>query len=161
MVYPPEDGTNRARRALTSFMRRTPLTTMPRHQVDDSVVVNCQGVTIPSQVRYVQYYGRIIRDKLQYEAALLLLCAVELQSIPTFSSGVCSECLIGENCLARAPVGRNAPMIRFPIYICCLLVSFSALTLLVGRQEGHPACKKLSGGVLAWLSVWSEMQTCT
>ena len=37
---------------------------------------------------------------------------------------------------------------------------FSALTLLVGRQEGHPACKKLSGGVLAWLSVWSEMQTC-
>jgi len=31
----------------------------------------------------------------------------------------------------------------------------SALTLFVGRQEGHPACKKLSGGVLAWLSVWS------
>jgi len=30
------------------------------------------------------------------------------------------------------------------------------LTLLVGRQEGHPACKKLSGGVLAWLSVWSK-----
>jgi len=37
---------------------------------------------------------------------------------------------------------------------------FSALTLLVGRQEGHPACKRLSGGVLAWLSVWSEVQTC-
>ena len=35
-----------------------------------------------------------------------------------------------------------------------------ALTLLVGRQEGHPICKKLSGGVLAWLSVWSEVQTC-
>jgi len=31
--------------------------------------------------------------------------------------------------------------------------SFSALTLLVGRQEGHPACKKLSGRVLAWLSI--------
>jgi len=38
-------------------------------------------------------------------------------------------------------------------------IAFSALTLLVGWQEGHPACKKLSGGVLAWLSVWSEMQT--
>jgi len=37
---------------------------------------------------------------------------------------------------------------------------FSALTLLVGQQEGHAVCKKLSGGVLAWLSVWSEMQTC-
>ena len=31
-----------------------------------------------------------------------------------------------------------------------VLIAFSALTLLVGRQEGHPACKKLSGGVLAW-----------
>ena len=40
-------------------------------------------------------------------------------------------------------------------------LAFSALTLLVGRQEGHPACKKLSGEVLlAWLSVWSEVQTC-
>jgi len=38
--------------------------------------------------------------------------------------------------------------------------AFSALTLLVGRQERHPACKKLSSGVLAWLSVWSEVQTC-
>jgi len=27
-----------------------------------------------------------------------------------------------------------------------VLFPFSALTLLVGRQEGHPACKKLSGG---------------
>ena len=32
--------------------------------------------------------------------------------------------------------------------------------LLVGWQEGHPACKKLSGGLLAWLSVWSLVQTC-
>ena len=39
-------------------------------------------------------------------------------------------------------------------------LAFSALTLLVGWQEGHPACKKLSGGVLAWLSVLSEVQTC-
>ena len=36
-----------------------------------------------------------------------------------------------------------------------MMIAFSALTLLVGRQEGHPACKNLSGGVLAWLSVWS------
>ena len=31
--------------------------------------------------------------------------------------------------------------------------AFSALTLLVGRQEGHPAWKKQSGGVLVWLSI--------
>jgi len=44
------------------------------------------------------------------------------------------------------------------MYVC--VVAFSALTLLVGWQEGHPACKKQSGGVLAQLSVWSEVQTC-
>jgi len=48
------------------------------------------------------------------------------------------------------------------IYVCVLVLSyaFSALMLLVGRQEKHPACKKLSSGVLAWLPVWSEMQIC-
>ena len=39
-------------------------------------------------------------------------------------------------------------------------VAVSALMLLVGRQEGHLACKKLRSEVLAWLSVWSEVQTC-
>ena len=51
----------------------------------------------------------------------------------------------------------------FFIFLIQLVVhyflAFSALMLLVGRQEGHPVCKKLSG-VLAWLSVWSEVQTC-
>jgi len=47
------------------------------------------------------------------------------------------------------------------LHLCNMkMYAFSALTLLVGQQEGHPACKKLSGGVLAWLSVWSERQTC-
>jgi len=50
----------------------------------------------------------------------------------------------------------------FICFLFILSVAFSALTLLVGWQEGHLACKKtkLSAGVLAWLSVWSEMQTC-
>jgi len=49
-----------------------------------------------------------------------------------------------------------------PVAVWCFkhFFAFSALTLLVGRQEGHPAYKKLSYGVLAWLSVWSEVQTC-
>jgi len=46
------------------------------------------------------------------------------------------------------------------IWSLLYLFAFSALTLLVGRQEGHPACKNLSGGVLPWFSVWSEVQTC-
>ena len=51
-------------------------------------------------------------------------------------------------------------MIIFYINVHALTLAFSALTLLVGRQEGHPACKKLSGEVLAWLSVWNKVQTC-
>jgi len=35
--------------------------------------------------------------------------------------------------------------------------AFSAFTLLLGQHDRHLACKKLSG---AWLSVWSEVQTC-
>jgi len=52
----------------------------------------------------------------------------------------------------------------FAVFILSCVISktvaFSALTLSVGWQEGNPACKKLTGGVLAWLSVWSEVQTC-
>ena len=44
--------------------------------------------------------------------------------------------------------------------VVSMFFAFSALTLMVGRQEGHLACKKLCGGLLAWLSVWSEVQTC-
>jgi len=43
------------------------------------------------------------------------------------------------------------------IFVKC---AFSALMLLVEQQEGHPACKKLSSEVLAWLSVWSKVHTC-
>jgi len=32
--------------------------------------------------------------------------------------------------------------------------------LLVGRQEAHPDFNKLSGGMLAWLSVGVKVQVC-
>jgi len=40
-------------------------------------------------------------------------------------------------------------------YAFSALVAFSALSLLVGQQEGHPV---KTGEVLAWLSVWREVQ---
>jgi len=33
-------------------------------------------------------------------------------------------------------------------------------TFSAWRHEWHPACKKPSGGVLTWLSVWGEVQIC-
>ena len=40
----------------------------------------------------------------------------------------------------------------------CDIFPFSALTLLVGRQEGHPACKKLGVSLLA---VMMRLELCT
>ena len=63
---------------------------------------------------------------------------------------------------SRPPFGNFYGLIFLFVYKFVLLIclrAFSALTLLVGRQEGHLACKKLSGEVLAWLSAWSEVQT--
>ena len=49
---------------------------------------------------------------------------------------------------------------KFLCMSCVAVTVFSALTLLVGCQEEHPACK-MSDEVLAWLSVWSKVQmTC-
>jgi len=53
------------------------------------------------------------------------------------------------NSLSEFAIAPRLPLFTVPSY----RFAFSALTLLVGRQEGHPACKKLSGGVLAWLFV--------
>ena len=46
------------------------------------------------------------------------------------------------------------------IYLVVVYVACSALTLLVLWQKGDPTCKKQSGGVLVWLSVWSKVQAC-
>jgi len=40
----------------------------------------------------------------------------------------------------------------------CDILPFSVLTLLVGRQEGHPACKKLDVGLLV---VMIRLELCT
>ena len=58
------------------------------------------------------------------------------------------------------PILLIISVVYFLVFLFSHFCALSALTLLVGRQEGHPACKNLSGRVLAWLSVWSEVQTC-
>jgi len=67
---------------------------------------------------------------------------------PCNSSMKPKQSLVVSNCLEV-----RALLSDFPGY-------FSALTLLVGQQEGHPACKNLIGGVLAWLSVCCEVHAC-
>ena len=40
------------------------------------------------------------------------------------------------------------------------LLTFSALTLLVRRQEGHPACKKTERWNSGMVIIWAEVQIC-
>ena len=66
----------------------------------------------------------------------------------------------------RNSIAKKLSMFPLDVYLFIYLFkhrrqfAFSAWMLLAGRQEGHPVCKKLSGEVLVWLSVCSEVQTC-
>ena len=73
---------------------------------------------------------------------------------------LCISCLffdfVQHNCLliylwTVCAMAAHFSTVMFVI-LALSLISFSALTLLVGRQEGHPACKKLTRGMLALFS---------
>ena len=101
---------------------------------------------------------RATRDVVVHAAYLLL--QTRCSGVVGLSSGLLLFGLWSNN--------RVANIQALPCFSSCIFnedrsggfCAFSALTLLAGRQERHPACKKLSGGVLVWLSVWSEVQTC-
>jgi len=63
----------------------------------------------------------------------------------TYDQGVCclKRIVMQDNPDEGTEGGVGLPTILLNI------IAFSALTLWVGQQEGHPACKKLSGGELA------------
>ena len=43
------------------------------------------------------------------------------------------------------PIKVNVECLQCLVLLSWSMFAFSALMLLVGQQEGHPACKKLSG----------------
>jgi len=57
---------------------------------------NGKGVTIPSQVRYVYYYGRHINepDKQNYTPKTLIAKKIVLKGIPDFAGGTCTPAFI-------------------------------------------------------------------
>ena len=48
-----------------------------------------------------------------------------------------------EPLVVKDKVGRPPDELEVSKSLECEKFSFSALTLLIGRQEGHPACKKV------------------
>ena len=61
--------------------------------------------------------------------------------------------------ISDVPVDTLWAISEFSLRLGFAVTAFSALTMLVGRQEKHSVCKKLlNDEVLAWLSVWDEVQ---
>ena len=69
----------------------------------------------------------------------------------------CSKTFLHQNPLVCKLTQVNLYSGHIMVIVVVCLQCFDAVGMW---QEGHPACKKLSGGVLAWLSVWREVQTC-
>ena len=80
--------------------------------------------------------------------------------VNVLSFALCCDCRLGGWIHRKAVWPIDGTVCQQVLTGGDFIVVTGSLTLLVVRQEGHPAFKKLSGGVLAWLSVWSEVQTC-
>ena len=69
--------------------------------------------------------------------------------ISLYSMAFMYICMLAGVCTLKIHFSCTSELV-FVAQVRPFVFAFSALTLLVERQEGHPASKKLSGGVLAW-----------
>lgn len=51
---------------------------------------NGKGVTIPSQIRYVHYYGRMLKEKLEYKPITIVMTHIKLKGIPKVEKNSCA-----------------------------------------------------------------------
>jgi len=110
----------------------------------------------PDCKRKTEWWGAGVVVSLERGADLQM---TQLMPLPLTIS-CSSKIQIGFTFLVQAHLGSAGQRAVKRVCMCvCYLEknAFSGLTLLVGWQERHLACKKLSGGVPAWLSLWSEV----
>jgi len=68
--------------------------------------------------------------------------------------------LVNSNCLLKVFFGLVFTLMLIDYCFSAAEVVCVQFAVYMMQQEGHAVCKKLSGGVLAWLSVWIELLTC-
>jgi len=94
-------------------------------------------------------------DQLQPSNSISICCGFVVQLVSTVDK-ILTDMVWQQSFLSKLvrKRGHNQTfsVIQFLVFKS-IHTAFGALTLLAERQEGHPACKKLRGGVLAWLSV--------
>ncbi|XP_028408520.1 phosphatidylinositol 3,4,5-trisphosphate 3-phosphatase and dual-specificity protein phosphatase PTEN-like isoform X2 [Dendronephthya gigantea] len=56
----------------------------------DARTSNKKGVTIPSQRRYVHYYGHFLKHSLVYTPTTLLVTRFEMETVPSVNNGTCA-----------------------------------------------------------------------
>lgn len=57
---------------------------------------NGKGVTIPSQIRYVHYYGQYLAEKREYVPTTKIFKSIKLKGIPAIYNHTCCKCHLGE-----------------------------------------------------------------
>ena len=84
----------------------------------------------------------MIKQQQQQQLLTYLILSMSMAILKYYNS---------KNCTAVLHYSNYVSTVRYMHILGTVYVP--SVTLLVGRQEGHPACKKLSGGVMAWLSL--------
>ena len=86
-------------------------------------------------------------------------CDVNIKLNAWLRWGVCLPCW--QDCLSYSVDHCWNVTLRTALrYLSGRSLAYQYLTVLVGLQQEHSACKILSGEVLVWLSVWSEQIIC-
>ena len=114
------------------------------------------GVWTPPRSATVMLWVSILHQMMVDRGLATIADFIPVAHHPVASRYVAVVAPVTEDC-GRTSWSQTLPSL---VSMCLIklgpvcIFAFSALTLLVWRQEGHPACKKLSGGMLAWLSAW-------